>query len=92
MAPATGNKNSLLELRSQALQTSIDDNQKMIDGWTKRLDNERTRLTNQFANLELTLAKIQNNYQALNSISWMLDSSSSGSNNSLFKGTSSGSS
>ncbi len=83
---------SLLGLHNQALQTTIDKNQDKIDQWTTRLDAERTRLTNQFANLELTLAKIQSNYQALNSIQWMLDSNSTSSNNSLFNNSSSSSS
>ena len=76
---------SLLGLHYQGLQTTIDKNKDTIASWTTKLDTERTRLTNQFANLELTLAKIQSNSQALNSISWMLDSSStSSSSNSLF--------
>jgi flagellar hook-associated protein 2 len=85
---------SLLGLHYQSLQTSIDKNQENIDSWTKRLDNERTRLTDQFANLETILAKIQNDYQALSSISWITadGSSDSTSSSSLFKNTSSSSS
>jgi len=86
-----GNTDSLMELRKEALQTTIDKNQDRIDTWTKRLDAERTRLTKQFANLEVTLAKLQTNYQALDSISWITDNSSS-SSNSLFNNTSSSSS
>jgi flagellar hook-associated protein 2 len=81
--------NALLELQNAALQTSYDNNQKRIDNWTNRLAAERSRLTAQFANLELTLAKMQTNFQALNSISWMLDTSSNSSSNSLFGNTSS---
>ena len=87
----TNDPKSLLGLHYQALQTSIDKNKDTIDTWTKRLDAERTRLTNQFANLEITLAKIQSNYQALNSISWMTDASSSSSSSSLFGNSSSSS-
>jgi flagellar hook-associated protein 2 len=83
---------SLLGLHNQALQTTIDNNQKTIASWTTRLDAERTRLTNQFANLEVTLAKIQSNYSALSSIDWMLDSSSTSSSSSLFGNSSSSSS
>ena len=79
---------SLLGLQYKALQSSIDKNQENIDSWTKRLEGERTRLTSKFADLEVTLARIQNNYNALNSISWMLDSGSD-SSNSLFKNSSS---
>lgn len=84
----TDNPLSLLGLRNEALQTAIDNNQKSIDSWTTRLNTERTRLVNQFANLETTLAKIQSNYQALNSISWMLDDTSTSSSNSLFSSSS----
>jgi flagellar hook-associated protein 2 len=85
-----GADNSLLESHNQALQDMIDKNQDRIDDWTKRLDAERTRLANQFVNLETTLAKMQNNYQALDSISWMLDSTTSDSS-SLFDNSSSSS-
>jgi flagellar capping protein FliD len=87
-----GDTDSLMELKSTALQTTIDNNTQKISDWTTRLDNERTRLTKQFANLEAFISKMQNNLSALDSLSWITDtSSSSNSSNSLYFGNSSSS-
>jgi flagellar hook-associated protein 2 len=87
-----GETNSLMELKSTALQTTIDSNTQKISDWTTRLDNERSRLIAQFANLETFISKMQNNLSALGSISWITDtSSSSNSNSSLYFGSSSSS-
>jgi flagellar capping protein FliD len=81
-----GETNSLMELSKESLQKAIDRNQARIDDWTKRLSSERTRLTVQFANLELILSKLQNNATALDSIQWMTTDSSSSSSSGLFSG------
>jgi flagellar hook-associated protein 2 len=87
-----GGTNSLMQLKKTALQTIIDRNKQKIDGWTTRLDAERTRLTKQFANLETFISKMQNNLSALDSLSWITDtSSSSNSSSSLYFGSSSSS-
>jgi flagellar hook-associated protein 2 len=87
-----GGTNSLMQLKKTALQTIIDRNKQKIDDWTTRLDAERTRLTKQFANLETFISKMQNNLSALNSISWITDTSSSNSSSSsLYFGNSSSS-
>jgi len=87
-----GETDSLMELKNTALQTTIDNNTQKISDWTTRLDNERTRLTAQFANLETFISKMQNNLSALDSISWITDTSSSSSSSSLYYGSSSSSS
>ena len=88
-----GDTNSLMQLKKTALQTTIDRNTQKINDWTTRLDAERTRLTNQFANLETFISKMQNNLSALDSLSWITDTSnnSSNSNSSLYYGNSSSS-
>ncbi|MGD0383871.1 MAG: flagellar filament capping protein FliD, partial [Thermoguttaceae bacterium] len=87
-----GDTDSLMELKSTALQTTIDNNTQKISDWTTRLDNERTRLTAQFANLETFISKMQNNLSALDSISWITDTSNNNSSsNSLYFGSSSSS-
>jgi flagellar hook-associated protein 2 len=80
-----GQDNSLFELRNQALEETIERNQDRIDAWTTRLDAERTQLTRQFAYLEVVLAGLQNQYSALDTISWIWESNSnSSSSSSLF--------
>ncbi len=56
-----GPDSSLLELRNQSLQDTIDRNQTRIDDMNTQLDNQKTRLLNQFYQMELNLAKIQSN-------------------------------
>jgi flagellar capping protein FliD len=87
-----GDNDSLMELKTTALQSIIDRNKEKIADWTTRLDAERTRLTVQFANLETFISKMQNNLSALDSISWITDTSSSSSSSSLYYGSSSSSS
>jgi flagellar hook-associated protein 2 len=62
----SGTKGGALLQRSQTLQAKIDINAKRIESINRRLDAERTRLLNQFYNMETAIAKIQTN---LNSIS-----------------------
>ena len=64
-----GVKNGALLTRSQALQSKIEQNNARIDSFTIRLDKQRTRLLNQFYNLETSISKIRNNLTAINSIS-----------------------
>ncbi|HEY4761417.1 MAG TPA: flagellar filament capping protein FliD, partial [Thermoguttaceae bacterium] len=71
-----GPDSSLLELRNQALQDTVDRNQKRMDDMDVQLDNQRTRLLNQFYQMELAIAKLQSNLTALSSIQWILDSNS----------------
>ncbi|MGW8257084.1 MAG: flagellar filament capping protein FliD [Thermoguttaceae bacterium] len=76
-----GTGSSLFETRYQALQNTIDHNQKRIDTLDAQLDKQTNRLLNQFYNMEQALAKLQSNLSALDSIQWMLTSNKS---NSLF--------
>jgi flagellar hook-associated protein 2 len=85
-----GPDESLLELRKVSLQDTIDYNQTRIDDMATQLDAQKTRLLTQFYQMELNLAKMQSNLKALDSIQWMLTSStSSSSSNSLFSSSSS---
>ncbi len=85
-----GPDTSLIELRNSSLQETIDRNQEHIDAMNTMLDNQQTRLLTQFYQMELNLAKLQSNLSALNSIQWMLDTTST--SNSLFNNSSSSSS
>ena len=73
--------NSLLTLGIKSLQETIDENKAKMDAMLARLDDDRNRLTQNFYNMELAIAKLQNSLNALSSIDWITDTSSS---NSLF--------
>ncbi len=63
-----GPGSSLLVSRADTLSRKIDDGQKRIDLLNARLDSLRTRLTTQFQNAELAIAKLQANLDAINAI------------------------
>ncbi|MDP6445746.1 MAG: flagellar filament capping protein FliD [Pirellulaceae bacterium] len=63
-----GEGNSLLVNRNNALQAKIDDNVQRIEFLSERLDRERDRLLVEFFTLEETIARLQNNLTAINSI------------------------
>lgn len=64
-----GVKNGALLSRNQSIQAKIDQNNTRIANFTTRLDKQRTRLLNQFYNLETSISNIRNNLNAINSIS-----------------------
>ena len=64
-----GVKNGALLSRNQTLQAKIDQNNTRIANFTTRLDKQRTRLLNQFYNLETSISSIRSNLAAINSIS-----------------------
>jgi len=72
-----GVKNGSILSRTQSLQAKIDQNNVRIANFTTKLDKQRTRLLNQFYNLEKSISSIRNNLNAINSISTSLSSTSS---------------
>ncbi len=68
-----GEETSLLARRLEALDSRIADNESRIGRMDASLDRERTRMLTQFYNMELAVARIQNNLNALDSISWITD-------------------
>jgi flagellar hook-associated protein 2 len=59
---------SILVDRATTLSNKIDDGQERIDLLNAQLDSLRQRLTTQFQNSELAIAKIQSNLSAISSI------------------------
>ncbi len=74
-----GPDSSLLVSRADTLSRKIDDGQKRLDLLNSRLDSLRTRLTNQFNNAELAIAKLQSNLDAISAIQPFLTLSNSSS-------------
>ncbi|MDY0166016.1 MAG: flagellar filament capping protein FliD [Thermoguttaceae bacterium] len=68
-----GEETSLLARRLEALDGRIADNESRIGRMDASLDRERTRMLTQFYNMELAVARIQNNLNALDSIAWITD-------------------
>ena len=65
----TGEQNSLLTARTDALQQTIDNNFSRIEGMNERLERERNRLLMQFIAMEEAVAKMQNDLNAVSAIS-----------------------
>ena len=63
-----GPTNSLLVNRIAAISSTIQSNQQRIDTLNARLTADQTRLTNDFNNAEVAVAKMQANLDALSSI------------------------
>jgi flagellar hook-associated protein 2 len=63
-----GEGHSLLVSRSEALQRRMDSNAQRIAFMNSRLEAERDRLLLQFYNLETTIARLQSNLQAIQSL------------------------
>ena len=63
-----GEGQSLLVSRSDALQRRIDSNSEKIEFMNVRLEAERDRLLLQFYNMETSIAKLQGNLQAIQSL------------------------
>ena len=59
---------SLLVSRATTLSNKLADGKQRIDLLNAQLDSLRTRLTTQFQNSELAIAKIQSNLSAISSI------------------------
>ena len=59
---------SLLAQRYKALDNTINNNQTKIDDMTKRLENQRTLLTKQFAQVEIAISKMKSTMSMLSSI------------------------
>jgi len=77
----SGESNSLLSSRIDALKDKIQRNQDRIDQMNKRLDAQKNRLYTQFYNAELAIAKLRSNLAALDSIQYigdLISASSSG--------------
>jgi len=66
-----GEENSLLVSRSAALSRRIEDNQARIDFMTERLERQREFLLKQFNDLEIAIAKIQSNLDAISQIQFI---------------------
>jgi len=64
-----GRGSSVLVSRAQTLGRKIESNNDRITFLNGRLETERTRLLTQFYRMELAIGKLQNNINALNSIS-----------------------
>ncbi len=63
-----GEDNSLLVTRAATLQRAIDENNQRVEDLNQRLDRERTRLLNQFFQMEQVIANLQTNLSAIASI------------------------
>ncbi len=73
---------SMLSRRLDAIDRQIADNEERLARMDASLERERERMLTQFYNMELAVARIQDNLTALDSISWITDqykSSNSGS-------------
>lgn len=67
----SGEKNSLLVNRAEAIQRQVETLAERIDTFTARLDRSRERLLNQFYNMELVVGRIRNNLNAISSIQYI---------------------
>jgi flagellar hook-associated protein 2 len=63
-----GDEKSLIAASSQALQASIESNELRISQFGKQLASQEERLLNQFYQLELIIAKLQQSQAALNDL------------------------
>lgn len=66
-----GEENSTISERLEALEGKINTNLQRIEQLNTLLESERIRLLNQFYQMELAVARIQNNLNALESIAWI---------------------
>lgn len=57
--------------RTQTLNQQIDQNRVRIENMDLRLEKSRTRLLNQFYNMELVISKLQNNLSSLSQIQYI---------------------
>jgi flagellar hook-associated protein 2 len=87
-----GPDNSLIANQTQSLDTTLTANQARITEMNAQLADEKTRLTNQFYQMELAVSKMQSNLDALGSIDWITGSSSTSSSSGNKVSTSSNSS
>jgi flagellar hook-associated protein 2 len=60
-----GDENSLIASSSDALQATIASNELRLDQWATQLESQEERLLNQFYQLELMIAKLQQSQAAL---------------------------
>jgi flagellar hook-associated protein 2 len=68
-----GEDKSLVSERLAVLDAKVVANEKRIEEMNTRLALERDRLLMSFYNMELAIAKFQNNLKSLDSIQWMLN-------------------
>ena len=81
-----GPDTSLLVTRAATLQSKLDDGNDRLDLLNSQLADLRTRLTTEFQNSELAIAKIQSNLSAINSIQpFLFNGTTSTSSNSSAK-------
>lgn len=63
-----GDEKSLLATSSEALQDTIESNELRLDQWESQLESQEERLLNQFYQLELIIAKLQQSQSALDGL------------------------
>ncbi len=63
-----GDESSLLSTSSEALQDTIASNELRLEQFKTQLTSQEERLTNQFYQLELIIAKLQQSQSALNDL------------------------
>lgn len=73
----SGENNSALISKNLALQSKIEQNNARVTFLTARLDRQRERLLNSFYKMETAIQKIQSSQSSVNSLSNLLNSSSS---------------
>lgn len=73
----SGENNSALISKNLALQSKIEQNNARVTFLTSRLDKQRERLLNSFYKMETAIQKIQSSQSSVNSLSNLLNSSSS---------------
>ncbi len=76
-----GDSNSVLTRRTDTLNRQVESNNARIETITERLDREREALLLEFFQLEETVARLQNNLDAIGSIQPITIQNSSNSNN-----------
>ena len=73
----SGENNSALISKNLSLQSKIEQNNARVTFLTARLDKQRERLLNSFYKMETAIQKIQSSQSSVNSLSNLLNSSSS---------------
>ena len=63
-----GENDSLLSSRLTAIQDKISDNQRRIDQWNVRLENEQTRLYTEFYYMDITIGRLKDNLAVLDAL------------------------
>ena len=69
MTQVAGSTNSLLSGQVSSLASTVTDNTNQIDSLNTMLDDEQTRLYNEFYNMELAISQLQTNMSIVNTFS-----------------------